>query len=440
MEMARMDRMDTDIPIETARARILIVDDDPGNLAALGRLLRPHYDVLAAPSGERALQIAANIPKPDLILLDVLMPVMDGYAVLARLRDDPATRDIPVIFVSGLHSIDDEEKGLKLGAVDYITKPYRPPIILARVHTCLELRRARDGLRDQNARLEAEVARRLKEIQQVQIQLLQSEKMAAIGQLAAGIAHEINNPVGFVTSNLKTLDVYRQDIFELLDAYEALEAACTQDETALLKIRSLKQQKDLAFLRTDIGQLIAESRNGMTRVAKIVSDLKDFAHAENKEWLWADLNSGLDSTLNIVWNEIKYHCTLNKAYGDIPKVYCMASQINQVLLNLLVNAAQAIPEKGEISIRTGQAGDEVFIAIADTGSGIPAENLSRIFEPFFTTKPVGKGTGLGLAISHDIVQKHGGRIEVESTVGKGTTFTVWLPVNSPVEAASAKES
>jgi two-component system, NtrC family, sensor kinase len=283
------------------------------------------------------------------------------------------------------------------------------------------------------------VAKRTKEIQHVHVQLLQSEKMAAIGQLAAGIAHEINNPVGFVTSNLQTLDIYKQDLLEILDAYEASEVSCTADETALSKIRALKQQKDIRFLRTDIGQLIAESRQGMARVAKIVSDLKDFAHAENKEWLWAELNSGLDSTVNIVWNEIKYHCTLNKAYGDIPKVNCMASQINQVLLNLLVNAAQAIPEKGEITIRTGRAGDEVFIAIADTGSGIPAENLTRIFEPFFTTKPVGKGTGLGLAISYDIVKQHKGRIEVESTVGKGTTFTVWLPVNSPDEVAARIE-
>ena len=432
--------MDTNKTEAPTRARILVVDDDAGNLATLGSLLQPHYDVLAAPSGELALQIATGIPPPDLILLDVMMPGMDGHQVLTRLRDNPATRDIPVIFVTGLHAIEDEEKGLELGAVDYITKPYHLPIILGRVHTQLELKRSRDGLRDQNACLEAAVAKRLKEVQQVQIQLLQSEMMAAIGQLAAGIAHEINNPVGFVTSNLGTLDNYKQDILEILDAYEALETACTSDATALLKIRALKQQKDIGFLRTDLGQLIKESRNGMARVSKIVSDLKDFAHAENKEWLWADLNSGLDSTLNIVWNEIKYHCTLNKAYGDIPKVYCMASQINQVFLNLLVNAAQAIPEKGEITVRTGQAGEEVFISIADTGSGIPAENLARIFEPFFTTKPVGKGTGLGLAISFDIVQKHRGRIEVESTVGEGTTFTVWLPVNPPAEVAIKTES
>ena len=420
--------MDPNEPVETARAKILIVDDDPGNLAALGRLLQPHYDILAAPSGERALQIAATTPQPDLILLDVLMPVMDGHEVLTCLRNNPATRDIPVIFVTGLHSIEDEENGLKLGAVDYITKPYCLPIILGRVHTQLELKRTRDGLRDQNSYLETEVARRLKEIQQVQIQLLQSEKMGSIGQLAAGIAHEINNPVGFVTSNLGTLDNYKQDILDLLDAYAALEDACKPDEPALLKIRALKQQKDLGFLRTDLGQLISESRQGMAHVSKIVSDLKDFAHAENKEWRWADLNSGLDSTLNIVWNEIKYHCTLNKAYGEIPEVYCIPSQINQVLLNLLVNAAQAIPEKGEITIRTGQVGNEVFIAIADTGSGIRAENLPRIFEPFFTTKPVGKGTGLGLSNVKRIMEAHGGTATIASVKPHGTRVSLSIPL------------
>ncbi len=428
--------MDTDKPVETNRPRILVVDDDPCNLEILGRLLQPHYEVLAAPSGECALQIATGQRRPDLILLDVLMPGMDGYAVLARLRDNPATRDIPVIFVTGLDSIADEERGLELGAMDYIAKPYRPPIVLARVRIQLELKRARDWLLDQNAYLEAELARRLKENQQVQIQLLQSEKLAAIGQLAAGITHEINNPVGFVTSNLASLDGYQRDVFEVMDAYEALEDACASDEAALAHLRALKQRKEIGFLREDIAQLIAESRQGLLRVSKIVSDLKNFSRVESTDWEWADLHKGLESTLNIVWNEIKYHCTLNKDYGDVPDVYCNPSQINQVFLNLLVNAAQAIPEKGEITIRTGKADGEAFIAIADTGAGIPPDNLPRLFEPFFTTKPVGKGTGLGLSISYGIVQKHRGRIEVESTVGKGTTFTVWLPIKPAAESES----
>ncbi|HZW25953.1 MAG TPA: ATP-binding protein [Gallionella sp.] len=428
--------METDKQTGKPRERILVVDDDRSNLATLGSLLQPHFDVLAAPSGERALQIVAGDPKPDLILLDVLMPGMDGYEVFARLRDNPATRDIPVIFVTGLDSPEEEEKGLELGAEDYITKPYRPPIILARVHTRLELKHARDRLANQNVYLEAEVARRIQENQQSQLQLMQSEKMAAIGQLAAGITHEINNPVGYVASNLASLERYMQDVFEFLDAYETLEATCPSSVPELLKVQELKQKKDIGFLRTDIVQLIAESRQGLMRIAKIVSDLKNFSRSEGEEWQWTDLHSGIDSTLNIVWNELKYHCTLNKDYGDLPKVYCIPSQINQVLMNLLVNAAQAIPGKGEITIRTGRRGEEVFIAIADTGTGIPAENVHRLFEPFFTTKPIGKGTGLGLSISHGIVQKHGGRIEVDSMEGKGATFTVWLPIKASAEIQS----
>jgi signal transduction histidine kinase len=421
--------MISDAETTTKRAKILVVDDAPADSTILCGILQAHYEVFAAPSGERALQIAATTPGLDLILLDILMPDISGYEVLARLRDNPDTRNIPVIFVTSLNSDEDEGLGLKLGAVDYIAKPCRAPIVLARVATRLELKNARDKLAQQNAYLEKEIARRMQENQQVQLQLLQSEKMAAIGQLAAGITHEINNPVGYVSSNLGTLDSYIRDIFERLDAYEALATDCVSGEAALLKIRELKQQKDFNFFRADIPELIAESRHGLARVAKIVSDLKNFSRAENNDWLLADLHNEIESTLNIVWNELKYRCTLHKEYGDIPWVYCIPSQINQVILNLLVNAAQAIPEKGEITIRTGKTGEEVFIAVADTGTGIPPAILPRLFEPFFTTKPVGKGTGLGLSISYGIVQKHGGHIEVESTEGKGTTFTVWLPVN-----------
>ena len=429
--------MSTDEPAATTRARVLLVDDDPCDLDALGSLLQPHYEVLAAPSGECALRIAAGAEKPDLILLDVMMPNLDGYAVLARLRGNPTSRDVPVIFITSLDSTEDEAKGLALGAADYITKPYRPPIVLARVRAQLELKRNRDRLANQNVYLEAELARRLKENQQVEIQLLQSEKLAAIGQLAAGIVHEINSPLGFVTSNLGSLEAYLQDIFEFLDAYAALEQICPADAAVLSQIRELKQQKEIGFLREDIGQLISESRQGLVRVTQIVSELKNFSRAESNDWQLADLHQGIESTLSIVWNEIKYHCTLHKDYGDIPEVYCIPSQINQVFLNLLVNAAQAVPQKGQITIRTGRVNSKAFIAIADTGTGIPTENLSRIFEPFFTTKPAGKGTGLGLSIVYGIVQKHNGHIAVESTLDQGTTFTVWLPIKPTVAAGTA---
>ena len=272
---------------------------------------------------------------------------------------------------------------------------------------------------------------------EAQGQLLQSEKMASIGQLAAGVAHEINNPIGFVTSNLGSLENYLKDIFAITDAYARAEAAFGRDCQQLDEVRLLKQERDFDFLKADITALMAESREGLTRVAKIVRDLKDFSRPGETTMQHADLHQGLDSTLNIIWNELKYKCTVNKAYGELPPVWCVPSQLNQVFMNLLLNAADAIPDKGEINIRTGRQGGEVFVAIADSGIGIPAENLSRIFDPFFTTKPVGKGTGLGLSLVYSIVQKHGGHIAVESKPGQGSTFTVRLPVGPADENSAA---
>ena len=265
-------------------------------------------------------------------------------------------------------------------------------------------------------------------LEMAQNQLLQSEKMASIGQLAAGVAHELNNPIGFVSSNLGSLESYLQDIFSILDAYAAAEASAPPDCAELERTRQLKIEKDYDYLRSDIFQLLAESRDGLQRVSKIVRDLKDFSRAGEATMQWADLHSGLESTLNVVWNELKYKCTVIREYGTLPPVWCEPSQLNQVFMNLLMNASHAIAEQGTITIRTGQAGQEVFVAISDTGSGIAPEHLKRIFDPFFTTKPVGKGTGLGLSLSYGIVKKHGGRIEVSSVPGQGTTFTLWLPV------------
>jgi PAS domain S-box-containing protein len=285
---------------------------------------------------------------------------------------------------------------------------------------------------------EAELAQRLAEmtalnqrIEDAQLQLLQSEKMASIGQLAAGVAHELNNPIGFVHSNLGTLETYLEDIFEIANACE-LAAAQAANPEDFAHIDALKAEKDFDFVKADIFQLMHESKDGLSRVKKIVQDLKDFSRVDDVEWQWADLHHCLDSTLNIVWNELKYKCTVNKQYADaLPQIHCLPSQLNQVFMNLLVNAAQAIPEKGEITIITTHPDqDSVRISVRDTGSGIAAENLARIFDPFFTTKPVGKGTGLGLSIAYGIIQRHKGRIEARSTVGEGTTFIITLPVDS----------
>ncbi|MDP3668735.1 MAG: ATP-binding protein [Telluria sp.] len=261
-----------------------------------------------------------------------------------------------------------------------------------------------------------------------QQQLVQSEKLASIGQLAAGVAHEINNPIGYIFSNFGTLQSYLDQLFEMLAAYQAAEASAAPETAAAL--RAKRASIDLDFLREDIPMLMSESKEGIARVRHIVQDLKDFSRIDaNQEWVWANLHSGIDSTLNIVSNEVKYKADVIKQYGAIPDIECLPSQINQVIMNLVVNAAHAIGEqRGKITLRTGVEGENVWIEVADTGGGIARENLSRIFDPFFTTKSVGKGTGLGLSLAYGIVQKHRGRIDVESEAGQGTTFRIVLPV------------
>ena len=282
-----------------------------------------------------------------------------------------------------------------------------------------------------------------KKLEEAHNQLLQSEKMASIGQLAAGVAHELNNPIGFVQSNLGTLDGYLRDLMFIVESYDQALAEGGSD-AAKMRMDEIRAERDFDFVRNDIFQLVTESRDGLDRLRRIVLDLKTFSRAGSQDWEYAELNQGLESTLNIIWNELKYKCKVTKAFGELPPVYCQLSQINQVFLNLLVNAGQAIEAEdgklGEITLRTClQGDDQVMIEVVDTGKGIPPENLSRIFDPFFTTKPVGKGTGLGLSLSYSIVKAHHGRIEVDSQVGQGTTFRVILPIGGPAPASHVVE-
>ncbi len=277
-----------------------------------------------------------------------------------------------------------------------------------------------------------------KRLEEAHNQLLQSEKMASIGQLAAGVAHELNNPIGFVHSNLGTLDGYVHDLMEIIAAYEALAGAPDHD-VAREAVKRLIQERDFSFLKDDIFSLLAESKDGLGRVRKIVEDLKSFSRVGEQDWKEADLHQGIDSTLNIVWNELKYKATVVKEYGDLPPVFCLISQLNQVFMNLLVNASHAIETQGAITIRTRRHGEEnVCVEITDTGKGIAPEHLNRIFDPFFTTKPVGKGTGLGLSLSYSIVERHQGFIEVDSELGVGSTFRVVLPIQPKPTANNQK--
>lgn len=416
-------------PIRGA-ATILVVDDEPANLGVLNALLRPHFYVQVARSGVEALRVLGTVPGPDLILLDVMMPEMDGYAVLAHIHQLPASRDIPVILVTAMDSREDEQHGLELGAADYIAKPIVPAILLARVRVHLEAKQARDLLKKTNHQLLGQVTQSENSLEQAQAQLLQIEKMASIGQLAAGVAHEINNPVGFVGTNLNVLADYLQSIFAIVRAYDKADQD-TGSGPAFEATRQLKQQLGFDDIAQDIFDLINESQDGMARVKKIVLDLKNFSHVSDTVWEWGDLHAGLDSTLNMVWNELKYHCTVIKNYAVLPAIHCLPAQLNQVFMNLLVNAGHAIESKGhgQITITTGCVGDTaVYVTISDTGVGIAPEALKHVFDPFYTTKPVGKGTGLGLSLAWRIVERHGGRIEMTSVVGEGTAFTVTLPI------------
>ncbi|MDK9718903.1 MAG: PAS domain S-box protein [Trichlorobacter sp.] len=271
------------------------------------------------------------------------------------------------------------------------------------------------------------------QIRELYAQLLQNEKMASIGQLSAGIAHEINNPMGFINSNLGTLEKYVDKFDRYITTLEPLvQNCCTEQQQQ--SVQTLRKELKLDYVLRDIRQLLEESADGAGRVMRIVQDLKTFSRSDTAQIARAELHQCIDSTINIIWNQIKYVAELKKEYGDLPKVPCNIQQINQVFMNLLVNACHAIQEKqsdelGVITVRTWSDSDNAYIAIADTGCGIPDEVRRRIFEPFYTTKEVGKGTGLGLSISHEIIKKHGGELMVASEVGTGTTFTIRLPLN-----------
>ena len=308
-----------------------------------------------------------------------------------------------------------------------------------------ELARANQSLLDDMTRREAAEAALLRKnselnelnakLSMAQQHLLQSEKLASIGQLAAGVAHEINNPIGYIFSNFGTLEKYLAQLFRMLDAHELAEAT-HGDPQVRMGLAALRREIELEYLKEDVPTLMRESKEGIVRVRKIVQDLKDFSHVDaNPDWQFSNLIQGIESTLNVVNNEVKYKADVVREFADIPAVQCIASQINQVVMNLVVNAAHAISgERGRITIRTGASGDKVWFEVIDTGSGIPKDVVPRIFDPFFTTKPVGKGTGLGLSLSYGIVQKHHGTIDVETEFGKGTTMRVTLPTEQPVAA------
>jgi two-component system NtrC family sensor kinase len=295
-----------------------------------------------------------------------------------------------------------------------------------------EVRTAQEALHERFEQLQATNQK----LEQAQNQLLQNDKMASIGQLAAGVAHEINNPVGFVSSNLNSLRQSVAALLRLADA-QAEAVAHPHDTAAAQRAIRLIDEVELPYLKQDLPQLLDESAEGLTRVKKIVQDLKDFSRVDQADWQLADLNAGLESTLNVVLHEVKYKAEVVKALQPLPLVHCLAGQLNQVFMNLIVNASQAITGRGTITLASGAQDGWVWVQVSDTGSGMTEAVMRRIFEPFYTTKDVGKGTGLGLSLSFSIMQRHGGALLARSQPGVGSQFRVWVPVAGPAAGGPA---
>ncbi len=407
--------------------RIVVVDDELHVRSTIASLLKMRgYRVDAYESGIEVLESFSR-GDADLVLADVKMPGMDGVKLLGRIR--AIDTDVPVILMTAYADMDMTVSALRMGAFDFIMKPFDPEYLLATVEKGLKFHYLCQLEKDHAARLEEAVARNTKELQQLHSQLVQTEKMASIGLLAAGIAHEINNPMAFIASNLASMGKYVGRIMDLAERQAELIASCCPPDVREEHERYRRANKT-EYVAKELSVMVDESLEGVERIRRIVTSLKSFSRKDDNVLVEANLNELVESTLNIVWNEIKYVATLKRELGDIPPVKCYPSQLNQIIVNLLVNAAQAMERPGEITIRTWCDQGSVFISVADTGHGIPAETLDRIFEPMFTTKETGKGTGLGLSIVSDIVQRHRGEISVASTVGAGTTFTVRLPVSA----------
>lgn len=388
---------------------ILVVDDSRLQRALLNDTLgESGYHVIVAEDGVEGLKILRE-QKVDLIISDVEMPKLDGMEFCRAVKHDEKLKDIYFIMFTVREDIKDKIEGLNIGADDYITKSTFETELIARVNAGTRIKRLEE------------------ELKEAQFHLFQSDKMASVGQLAAGVAHEINNPIGFISSNLRTLGKYVAKMTDFIQAQSEIREA-TNVQEALDAIRQKRDDLKLDYIVTDIKDLIKDSLEGAERVKRIVQDLKSFSRVDETEYKLSDINAGLESAVNMAIHELKYKATLKKEYGDIPSTMCNLGQLNQVFLNLLVNAAHAIEKQGEVTIKTWNNGGYIYVTISDTGSGIPEANLKKIFEPFFTTKEVGKGTGLGLSIVYDIIKKHMGEIKVESAPGKGATFTIKLPV------------
>lgn len=427
--------------------KILIAEDDSASRRLLEALLSNwQYEVTSCVDGNEAWEILKRDDAPSLVILDWMMPGIDGIEVCRRVRAARASHLTYIIMLTAIDARDDVVEALSMGADDFLSKPFDRGELRVRLQVGKRILGLQDQLvqQEREARNRAEdlVAERTVELSEAnlklkeqQAQLVHAEKMVAIGQLSAGIAHEINNPVSFITNNVSLLKGYIEIFSELIGHCEVLlkkiEGGVEREEIkeSAAVIKQFSQRENIPYILSDTTELIADTQEGVGRVRDIVQSLKNFAHPNSGELEEADVNEGIESAIRIVWNEIKYKAELDKNLGELPMIKCHLGELNQVFLNLLINAAQAIEHSGRIGVESAYRDGEIVVSVSDTGIGISEEKLPRIFEPFYTTKDVGQGTGLGLAISYGIVEKHGGRIEVDSKVGEYTRFIVHLPVS-----------
>ena len=419
---------DTDV-VEQSDRRILIVDDEGPVRRLFADCLSGLYVCTTAANAEEALTHLAG-EEFALVITDVQMPGLSGVELLRQIVE--RYPDTAVIMISGVDRTQRVLDTVRLGAFDYLIKPCEIDVLLLCVERALErralLRTARHYKQDLERR-NTELARQKAELERLQAQIVHSEKMASLGQLAAGVAHELNNPAGFIYGNMEFLTECAAGLERLLTLYDAMPLS----ENIAIQVQAIKKEIDYENALEDLRSIITDCRNGAERISDVVQNLRTFSRLDEAEYKKIAIHEGIESTLRLL---SRYYTsdtiTLHRDYAELPPVDCYAGQLNQVWMNLLVNAAQAVAkgERGEVRIRTRLEDQQVIVAIRDTGCGIAAEHLKKIFDPFFTTKPVGEGTGLGLSVTYGIIERHGGKISVESQPGQGTTFTVTLPINA----------
>ncbi|MDQ3667190.1 MAG: response regulator [Acidobacteriota bacterium] len=405
--------------------RILIVDDEASVRKLFADYLDEKYQCTTASTSEEALAHLA-VETYALVISDMTMPGRNGVELLREIV--ARYPDTAVIMVSGVDRPQRVRDALRLGAYDYLIKPCEMESLAISVERALERRELARTAKRYKADLErrnTELAGRTAELQRLQAQIVHSEKMASLGQLAAGVAHELNNPAGFIYGNMNLLKDYVSGLSKLLTTYEE----APLPEPYRTRVAEIKTDLDYDVVMAELGSIIADCLEGAERIRDVVQNLRLFSRLDEAEIKKVDLHDGIDSTVRLLSRYYSSgHLHLIREYGALPPVSCYAGQLNQVWMNLLINAAQAVGAAGEVKVSTRCEGDMVVVVVSDTGCGVPPEQLSKIFDPFFTTKPVGEGTGLGLSISYGIIERHGGTITAESKPGVGTAFTVRIPV------------